>query len=133
MPPCSVHRRNYLRLDRPTAHFFMERITATGVRTGDGDNADWYFLPIVLRKTSDGFLLNEAIRYVAQVHPWWNQTAGHRHFVFALGEQIPYRAGCGRPSQVHNVEGCLACCMGRGLMRWRRGTGQTGARGSVGL
>ncbi len=89
--PCSFRRRNYLRLDRPTMHFFTERLTATGVRTGDGDNADWYFIPVVLRKTSDGHLLNEAIRYISQVHPWWNQTAGHRHFVFALGEYMPCR------------------------------------------
>lgn len=82
----AASRRNEKKLDRPTTRYFTARLTATGVRVGDGDKADWYFLPLTLRNTHDRWYLRFALTYIRQMYPWWNQTMGHRHFVLALGE-----------------------------------------------
>ncbi|GIL43909.1 hypothetical protein Vafri_1495 [Volvox africanus] len=86
LPPSMTAWRNELRLDRPTTQFFIERLTATGVRVGDGDTADWYFIPVTLRHSSDAYVLAKAVSYIQDMYPWWNRTQGHRHFVIATGD-----------------------------------------------
>ncbi|KAG2484983.1 hypothetical protein HYH03_016277 [Edaphochlamys debaryana] len=85
LPPEMTTWRNSVTLDRPTARLFLERLTATGTRVAEGAGADWWLLPLGLRAL-DGERLLEAVRYVREHHPWWNQTQGHRHMVFALGD-----------------------------------------------
>ncbi|KXZ44080.1 hypothetical protein GPECTOR_74g694 [Gonium pectorale] len=86
LPPDMTVWRNDLRADRPTGHFFIERLIATGARVADGDSADWYFIPVRIRTTGDGPHLAAAVRYIRATHPWWNRTMGHRHFVIVTGD-----------------------------------------------
>ena len=49
--PCLLcRRRDIHKIDRPPLHLAMyERIVTGGHRTADGDNADFYFVPITSR------------------------------------------------------------------------------------
>ena len=57
----------------------------TGARVADGAKADWYFIPVRLRSSSDAYVLQRAIHHLRHAHPWFNATGGGRHFVIAVG------------------------------------------------
>ncbi|KAG2491598.1 hypothetical protein HYH03_010164 [Edaphochlamys debaryana] len=77
---------NYGLVDRALTWVFWERLAGSGALTADGEEADWFFLPIKLRTTTDGYELNEAIEYVRQHWPWYDRYQGHRHFVIHTGD-----------------------------------------------
>ncbi|GLC66435.1 hypothetical protein PLESTF_000427100 [Pleodorina starrii] len=99
LPPSMNTWRNELRLDRPTTRYFVERLVATGARVGDGDSADWYLIPITLRRSSDAWNMEKAVQYVRDTYPWWNRTQGHRHFVIATGDMGRIESERGRLSE----------------------------------
>ncbi|PNG99974.1 hypothetical protein TSOC_014228, partial [Tetrabaena socialis] len=90
--PPRAHRRfrlrpNTKRLDRSTHLHFYQRLLGSGARVADGDLADWYYLPVRLRRTHDSTYLDEALTYVQQTYPWWNRTGGGlRHFAIHTGD-----------------------------------------------
>ncbi|KAG2495587.1 hypothetical protein HYH03_006187 [Edaphochlamys debaryana] len=84
LPPEITTWRNAVGVDRPTARLFLERLTATGARVADGDTADWWFIPVTLRRAADAQDLAEALHYIRLTQPWFNRTQGHRHFVMAV-------------------------------------------------
>ena len=49
LTPSSPPRFNPLRLDRPLFYLFWQRLLSSGVRVADGEEADYYFLPIKVR------------------------------------------------------------------------------------
>lgn len=70
---------------------------------GDPAAADWFYLPVRLRSSSDGHVLRRALEYVQAAQPWFNATGGKDHFVLAVG-------GCGA---------ACACVGRRGIGRVR--------------
>lgn len=93
-PACTSHRYNIARLDRPLFFLFWQRLLSSGVRVANGDEADYFFIPIKLRM---GWVDNEnalaAVRYIRQNFPWWDKHGGGgRHIVIHTG----VRAGGGR-------------------------------------
>ncbi|KAG2495607.1 hypothetical protein HYH03_006207 [Edaphochlamys debaryana] len=92
LPPAMNTWVNEARLDRPTTRLFQQRLVATGARVADGDNADWWFIPITLRLAGQEQVLAllRAIHYIRLHHPWWNRTMGHRHFVIALEVRLAW-------------------------------------------
>ncbi|KAG2486865.1 hypothetical protein HYH03_014548 [Edaphochlamys debaryana] len=86
-PVMSSWRSEWSLTDRPLMRMLLERLLAAGARVADGDTADWYLLPLVLRGNDHRSWLVKAARHVARAHPWWNATGGgHRHLVLALGD-----------------------------------------------
>ena len=49
-----LHRFNHMRLDRPLNFLFWQRLLSSGVRVADGENADYYFLPIKVMRRQGG-------------------------------------------------------------------------------
>lgn len=45
-PSLDPPRINTGRLDRPTHYLFQQRMLSSGSRIADGDQADWYFIPV---------------------------------------------------------------------------------------
>ncbi|KAG2443675.1 hypothetical protein HXX76_002023 [Chlamydomonas incerta] len=86
LPPELTTWRSDINLDRWTIRHFLEMLTALGARVADGATADWYFIPVRLRGSSDAYVLQRAINYLRQSHPWFNATGGGRHFVMAVGD-----------------------------------------------
>ncbi|KAG2491520.1 hypothetical protein HYH03_010096 [Edaphochlamys debaryana] len=77
---------NYGLVDRALPWVFWERLAGSGALTADGEEADWFFLPVKLRVMSDGYELNRAIKYVRKHWPWYDRYQGHRHFVIHTGD-----------------------------------------------
>ncbi|KAG2438928.1 hypothetical protein HYH02_010722 [Chlamydomonas schloesseri] len=86
LPPELTTWRNDDRLDRWTTRHFLEMLTASGARVGDPAAADWFYLPVRLRSSSDGHVLRRALEYVRTAQPWFNATGGRDHFVMAVGD-----------------------------------------------
>ncbi|KXZ52297.1 hypothetical protein GPECTOR_10g929 [Gonium pectorale] len=78
--------RNAKEMDRPLSWVFWERLLGSGARVANGDEADWFWIPINLRRSSDGKKLMEVIDYVRQKWPWYDRFQGHRHFVIHSGD-----------------------------------------------
>ncbi|GIL98165.1 hypothetical protein Vretimale_3596, partial [Volvox reticuliferus] len=77
---------NPTRLDRSLHWVFWERLIGSGALVENGDDADWYWLPIKLRSTVDGYRLLEVLRYIRTEWPWYDRLQGHRHFVIHTGD-----------------------------------------------
>ncbi|KAG2486864.1 hypothetical protein HYH03_014547 [Edaphochlamys debaryana] len=77
---------NYDLVDRSLTWVFWERLLGSGALTADGEEADWYFIPIKLRSTRDGLQLAAAVAYLRRAWPWWDRLQGHRHFVIHTGD-----------------------------------------------
>ncbi|KAG2491391.1 hypothetical protein HYH03_010182 [Edaphochlamys debaryana] len=78
--------RNALRVDRPLQWVFWQRLLGSGALTADGDAADWYYIPVRLRSTTDGVRLAECIAYIRAHWPWFDRLQGHRHFIIHTGD-----------------------------------------------
>eukprot|EP00798_Chlamydomonas_sp_ICE-L_P014563 gene14563-20604_t len=77
------------RLDRPLFLLFWQRLLSAGVRTLDGDNADYYYMPIKHRMGGmDSENALAAIKYIRETWPWWNKTGGNRHLIIQTGACI---------------------------------------------
>ncbi len=46
-----------------------------------------YFIPVRMRVSRDSDVLMQAVQYIRETWPWWNETNGANHFLFHLGEQ----------------------------------------------
>ncbi|EFJ50986.1 acetylglucosaminyltransferase [Volvox carteri f. nagariensis] len=77
---------NPTRVDRELFWVFWERLLGSGAVVADGEEADWFWLPVKLRSTTDGYRLLEAIQYVRTEWPWYDRLQGHRHFVIHTGD-----------------------------------------------
>ena len=54
LPPLPSPRTGLHRLDRPLYLLFWQRLLSSGVRTTNGEEADYYFIPIKMRMGYDG-------------------------------------------------------------------------------
>ncbi|EFJ44863.1 hypothetical protein VOLCADRAFT_118607 [Volvox carteri f. nagariensis] len=61
----------------------MQRLLSSGVRTADGDAADFFFIPLVMRtKGQSANHLTAVVSYIQQHWPWWGRYGGgHRHLL----------------------------------------------------
>ncbi|PNW74962.1 hypothetical protein CHLRE_12g502450v5 [Chlamydomonas reinhardtii] len=77
---------NVMRADRGLAWVFWQRLLGAGVLTTNGDEADWFYIPVKLRSTSDGYSLKDAVSYIRSHWPWFERYGGNRHFVLHSGD-----------------------------------------------
>lgn len=74
------------RLDRPLYTLFWERLLSAGVRVADGNEADWFFVPVQVRNPPESRLLLDTLGYINRTWPWWNKTGGARHLIIHTGD-----------------------------------------------
>ncbi|GIL87530.1 hypothetical protein Vretifemale_15566 [Volvox reticuliferus] len=86
LPPHLFTWLNTKRLDRSTQLMFYQRMLGSGARIADGDKADWYYIPVRLRTSTDSSFLLHSIEYIRDTYPWWNRTGGSRHFIIHTGD-----------------------------------------------
>eukprot|EP00798_Chlamydomonas_sp_ICE-L_P022481 gene22481-29607_t len=92
----TAHLGNLHHVDRPPLHLAIyERLISGGFRTTDGDNADYYFLPIASRTLKKEEMLMPLLQYVMNTWPYWNHTEGARHIIPMEGDvgtcELPLR------------------------------------------
>lgn len=77
-----------MRLDRPLFYLFWQRLLSSGVRVSNGDDADYYFIPIKFRMgATDNRLAVEAVDYIRKHWPWWDRFGGgSRHILIHTGD-----------------------------------------------
>ncbi len=66
----------------------MQRMLSSGVRTANGDEADYFFIPLIMRARSHAAATNlqSVLYYIAHHWPWWNaRGGGHRHLMAVAG------------------------------------------------
>lgn len=63
-------------------------LASSGVRTADGETADYYYLPLNIRGPSESANMVKAVQYVRSHWPWWDRLQGARHLILHTG-------GCG--------------------------------------
>ncbi|GIL72460.1 hypothetical protein Vretifemale_2822 [Volvox reticuliferus] len=83
LPPMTNTWVSISRLDRPLVAALMQRLLSSGVRTADGDSADFFFIPLVMRtKGQAATHLKAVVYYIRQHWPWWDRLqGGHRHLL----------------------------------------------------
>ncbi len=88
IPAPLLHRTYIARVDRPLVQLLMQRLLSSGARTADGDEADWYLVPYLIRtRTHAQSHLASTIHYIRKHWPWWDKHhGGHRHLLVAPGE-----------------------------------------------
>ncbi|KAL6761691.1 acetylglucosaminyltransferase [Haematococcus lacustris] len=96
LPPEFHVKRNIHKIDRPPLHLaILERLLTSGHRTANGDDADFFYLPISSRDLKRAFLLLPAFHYIMEKWPYWNATAGARHVIAMEGDvgtcELPLR------------------------------------------
>ncbi|PNH04401.1 putative glucuronosyltransferase, partial [Tetrabaena socialis] len=73
---------------RPLVQLLMQRMLSSGVRTSNGDEADYFFIPFLMRKRAHtANHLGPTIYHIRKHWPWWDRHAGHRHLLVAPGDQ----------------------------------------------
>jgi len=78
---------NPVRLDRPLYYLFWQRLLSAGVRVADGEEADFYFLPIKARMgRHDTEVARFAVEYIREHWPWWDRYEGGKHIVVQTGD-----------------------------------------------
>lgn len=89
LAPMHVPRRrlNIARVDRPLAQVLAQRFTSSGVRTADGDRADYFLIPICIKTRTHAVAhLAAVIHHVRSKWPWFDRLHGHRHLIAAPGD-----------------------------------------------
>lgn len=84
--PSMQRRYPFLRLDRPLHVLFWQRLMSAGVRTLDGDKADYYFIPVNTRGALANDQMKWALEHIRTTYPWWAKDNGHRHLVIHTGD-----------------------------------------------
>ncbi|GIL86692.1 hypothetical protein Vretifemale_14892, partial [Volvox reticuliferus] len=77
---------NPRRMDREAHWTIWQQMLQARVVVADGDEADWFFIPVKLRNSGDGPKLFKIIMYVQKHWPWYDRLHGHRHFVIHMGD-----------------------------------------------
>ncbi|GLI67604.1 hypothetical protein VaNZ11_011846 [Volvox africanus] len=77
---------NPRRMDREAHWTLWQQMLPARVLVADGDEADWFFIPVKLRNSGDGPKLFKVIKYIQQHWPWYDRLQGHRHFVIHMGD-----------------------------------------------
>ncbi|MEW5302327.1 MAG: hypothetical protein WDW36_005126 [Sanguina aurantia] len=79
LPPEFSSHLNIPHLDRPLHALLWQRFLTAGVRVADGEQADYYFMPLSLRDHPDYAKIPAAIQYVRQHWPYWDRLNGSAH------------------------------------------------------
>ncbi|GLC51474.1 hypothetical protein PLESTB_000506400 [Pleodorina starrii] len=87
LPPNLTSWFSAPRLDRPLHLLFWQRLMSSGIRTLNGDEADYFFIPVNTRGFMAKAHMEYALSYIRRTWPWWNNTDnGHRHIVVHTGD-----------------------------------------------
>ncbi|KAG2498002.1 hypothetical protein HYH03_004261 [Edaphochlamys debaryana] len=88
LPPVTNSWVYIRRIDRPLVPILMQRFLSSGVRTVNGDEADYYFIPFVQRSRSHTHKnLAATIAYIRKHWPWWDRHGGgHKHLLVATND-----------------------------------------------
>lgn len=81
----SPHRGNIVRVDRIVMQLLWKQFLASGVRVADGEEADYFFVPIYLRMGTHSTQLPGLIKHISEFWPWWNRFSGARHLFVHSG------------------------------------------------
>ncbi|EFJ44782.1 acetylglucosaminyltransferase [Volvox carteri f. nagariensis] len=77
----------FMRMDRPVHLMFWQRLMSSGMRTLDGNKADYFYIPI---NTRTGSLAREELEwtlpYIKKTYPWWSKDNGNRHLIIHTGD-----------------------------------------------
>ncbi|EFJ44781.1 acetylglucosaminyltransferase [Volvox carteri f. nagariensis] len=79
-------RFNIRRLDRPLHLLFWQRLMSAGIRTVDGDEADYYFIPVNTRTELAPGMVEWVLSYIRRTYPWWSKDNGNRHLIIHTGD-----------------------------------------------
>ena len=69
----------------------MQRLLSSGIRTADGDVADYFFVPMSIRAPSESMSMVKAVTYIRSHWPWWDRLEGARHLFVHTGESSDVR------------------------------------------
>ncbi|GIL43551.1 hypothetical protein Vafri_1253 [Volvox africanus] len=86
LPPNLTSWFNIRRLDRPLHLLFWQRLMSAGLRTADGNEADYYFIPVNTRTELAPGMVDWTISYIQTTYPWWSKDLGHRHLIIHTGD-----------------------------------------------
>lgn len=67
----------------------LQRLLSSGVRTTDGDTADYFYVPMSIRAPAESMHMIKAIKYIRSNWPWWNRLDGARHLFVHVGKWCP--------------------------------------------
>jgi len=90
LPPEYTVWYNIKRQDRPLMMMIWQRLLSAGVRVADGEEADYYLIPIGLRARPDSVVLVGAIKYLQATWPWWDRLQGRNHLLVHTGDAGRY-------------------------------------------
>lgn len=76
--------------DRPLWFMMYQRMLSSGVRTTDGNAADYFFIPMNIRGPTESMHLVRAIHYIRKHWPWWDKFHGTRHLILHTGVALNY-------------------------------------------
>ncbi|GIL60956.1 hypothetical protein Vafri_15768 [Volvox africanus] len=84
LPPRFTTHKNLEKFDRPLYAHIWKRIISSGHRTLDGNEADYFYIPVDFRH-----LFSEAMKvldYIQQTWPYWNATGGAKHLMLSTSD-----------------------------------------------
>ena len=72
-------------------HIFViptpQRLLGSGARTANGDEADYFYIPLNIRGPSESMQMVKAVEYVRSNWPWWDKNHGARHLIIHTGKR----------------------------------------------
>ncbi|KAG2448653.1 hypothetical protein HYH02_006010 [Chlamydomonas schloesseri] len=86
LPPNVTSWFNIKRLDRPLHMLFWQRLMSAGLRTVNGDEADYYFIPLNTRTLMAPEQAAWVLPYIRKTWPFWDRDQGHRHLIIHTGD-----------------------------------------------
>ncbi|KAG2497997.1 hypothetical protein HYH03_004256 [Edaphochlamys debaryana] len=87
LPPNLTSWFNIRRVDRPLHLLFWQRLMSTGLRTTNGYEADYFFIPLNMRHIKAPQHTEWAIPYIQRTWPFWNEVDhGQRHLIIHTGD-----------------------------------------------
>lgn len=95
-----------------------QRMLSSGVRTTDGNAADYFFIPMNIRGPTESMHLVRAIHYIRKHWPWWDKFHGTRHLILHTGVALNYCC------ETSGSQGGAGSSVGGGLQGWHRNRGR---------
>eukprot|EP00854_Cymbomonas_tetramitiformis_P002254 gene2254-2971_t len=84
LPPSSYRIAADARL---ASVFLLDRLLGSKHRTSNASEAEYFFLGLPMAGFLDSAGVEEAIRYVREVYPYWNKTEGADHILVATDDE----------------------------------------------
>eukprot|EP00201_Polytomella_parva_P010230 CAMPEP_0175052758 /NCGR_PEP_ID=MMETSP0052_2-20121109/8536_1 /TAXON_ID=51329 ORGANISM="Polytomella parva, Strain SAG 63-3" /NCGR_SAMPLE_ID=MMETSP0052_2 /ASSEMBLY_ACC=CAM_ASM_000194 /LENGTH=353 /DNA_ID=CAMNT_0016317195 /DNA_START=180 /DNA_END=1237 /DNA_ORIENTATION=- len=86
LPPSMNTWQRITRVDRPLMHLIWHRLVNSGVRTVNGNEADYFFVPFSLRNGQSVRQLSAVLMYIRTEFPFWDKSEGKNHIFVSSDE-----------------------------------------------